>query len=72
MRRSFMVGVAQLVRVPDCDSGCRGFESHRSPQFDPTTMDDGWQKNEVQTVFGPLAQLVEQVTLNHRVQGSNP
>jgi hypothetical protein len=28
-----MVGVAQLVRVPDCDSGCRGFESHRPPQF---------------------------------------
>src|SRR6185437_4826523 len=29
----FMVDVAQLVRVPDCDSGCRGFESHRPPQF---------------------------------------
>ena len=26
-----VVSVAQLVRVPDCDSGCRGFESHRSP-----------------------------------------
>ena len=26
-----MVAVAQLVRVPDCDSGCRGFESRRSP-----------------------------------------
>ena len=23
-----MVGVAQLVRAPDCGSGCRGFESH--------------------------------------------
>jgi hypothetical protein len=26
-----MVGVAQLVRVPDCDSGCRRFESDHSP-----------------------------------------
>src|SRR6185437_5202126 len=28
-----VVDVAQLVRVPDCDSGCRGFESHHPPQF---------------------------------------
>lgn len=28
-----MVDVAQLVRVPDCDSGGRGFETHRSPQL---------------------------------------
>lgn len=28
-----MAGVAQLVRVPDCDSGCRGFESRHSPHF---------------------------------------
>ena len=28
-----MVGVAQLVRVPDCDSGCRGFDPRRPPQF---------------------------------------
>ena len=27
-----MVGVAQLVRAPDCDSGGRGFESHLSPK----------------------------------------
>ena len=26
-----MVGVAQLVRAPDCDSGGRGFETHLSP-----------------------------------------
>src|SRR5947207_8467180 len=26
-----MVGVAQLVRAPDCGSGCRGFESPHSP-----------------------------------------
>ena len=52
-----MVGVAQLVRVPDCDSGCRGFESHRPPQFEKC---------------GPLAQLVEQETLNLLVLGSSP
>ena len=28
-----MVGVAQLVRAPDCDSGGRGFETHLSPKF---------------------------------------
>ena len=26
-----MVAVVQLVRAPDCDSGCRGFESHQPP-----------------------------------------
>ena len=28
-----MVGVAQLVRAPDCGSGCRGFESHLPPHL---------------------------------------
>ena len=28
----YLVGVAQLVRAPDCGSGCRGFESHLPPQ----------------------------------------
>ena len=27
-----VVGVAQLVRAPDCGSGGRGFESHHPPQ----------------------------------------
>lgn len=30
--KCFMVSVAQFGRVPDCDSGSRGFESHRSPK----------------------------------------
>ena len=30
-RSSEMVGVAQLVRAPDCGSGCRGFESLYPP-----------------------------------------
>lgn len=28
-----MVNVAQLVRVPDCESGGCGFEAHHSPQM---------------------------------------
>src|SRR5580658_6851166 len=28
-----VAGVAQLVRAPDCDSGCRRFEPGHSPQF---------------------------------------
>ncbi len=28
-----MVAVAQLVRVLDCDSSCRGFESHQPPHL---------------------------------------
>ena len=27
-----MVGLAQLVRAPDCGSGGRGFDSHNPPQ----------------------------------------
>ena len=27
-----VAGVAQVVRAPGCGPGCRGFESHRSPQ----------------------------------------
>ena len=56
-----MVGVAQLVRVPDCDSGCRGFEPHRPPHYFACSVE-----------IGPLAQLVEHRTLNPMVVGSNP
>ncbi len=56
------MGVAQLVRVPDCDSGCRGFESHRPPHFDMLKY----------VSSGPLAQLAEQWTLNPLVVGSIP
>jgi hypothetical protein len=30
-----MVGVAQLVRAPDCGSGGRGFETRHSPHSSP-------------------------------------
>ena len=31
-KSSYMVGVVQLVRAPDCGSGGRGFEPHLPPQ----------------------------------------
>src|SRR5207253_10281553 len=34
-REKHLVGVAQLVRAPDCGSGCRGFESPHSPVTTP-------------------------------------
>ena len=49
--------VAQLDRVPDFESVGRRFESCRTRFF---------------TAYGPLAQLVEQQTLNLRVKGSIP
>ena len=33
--RPNMVGIAQLVRAPDCGSGGREFDSHYPPHFDP-------------------------------------
>ena len=52
----FNGGRSSVGRAPDCDSGCRGFDPHRSPQI----------------FSGPLAQLVEQLTLNQLVTGSTP
>ena len=76
------VGVAQLVRVPDCDSGCRGFESHHPPQFRYNIglsfrSSRQWffgcaRRDLVFESVGPLAQLVEQETLNLLVLGSSP
>ena len=31
----YVVGIAQLVRAPDCGSGGREFDSHYPPHFDP-------------------------------------
>ena len=33
MRAFFSGGCSSVGRVPDCDSGCRGFEPHQSPQL---------------------------------------
>ena len=35
LRRTVMVGVAQLVRAPDCGSGGRGFKSRHPPLSKP-------------------------------------
>ena len=65
-----MVGVAQLVRAPDCGSGGRGFESRYPPQYGLIIRiaQVHWRS----ATYGPLAQLVEQGTLNPKVIGSIP
>ena len=47
--------VAQLDRVADFESVGRRFESYRARQI---------SRAEITTKYGPLAQLVEQLTLN--------
>ena len=39
-----MVAVAQLVRAPDCGSGCRGFEFHRLPKSKMVCVVRAWSK----------------------------
>src|SRR3546814_18428276 len=46
-----MVAVAQLVRVLDCDSRCRGFESPQPPQFRSAT--DGCRDDCTPTAQAP-------------------
>ena len=53
------MGVAQLARATGCGPVGPGFESLYPPQC-------------VSYIDGPVAQLVEQGTLNPKVQGSNP
>ena len=53
-------GRSSVGRAPGCDPGRRGFESHRPPHLPG------------RSVSGPLAQLVEQETLNLLVVGSTP
>ena len=78
-----LVGVAQLVRAPGCGPGGRGFETPRPPQFGCRHRVIGagravlfrelhrlWPS--VETRNAPLAQLVEQRTLNPQVLGSIP
>ena len=55
-----MVGVAQLARATGCGPVGRGFESLYPPQF------------LLRVDIGSLAQLVEQGTLNPKVEGSSP
>ena len=78
-----MVGVAQLVRAPGCGPGGRGFETPRSPQI-VGRYHFRYRRHEaligehmavspsVEPRNAPLAQLVEQRTLNPQVLGSIP
>ena len=70
------VGVAQLGRALDCGSSGRGFKSHRSPSTTVNRRHRAAPRNaapsESKTRTGPLAQLVEQRTLNPSVEGSIP
>ena len=77
------MGVAQLVRAPGCGPGGRGFETPRSPHFGCRHRVIGAGRAvlfrelhllspSVETRNAPLAQLVEQRTLNPQVLGSIP
>ena len=79
---SNMVGMVQLVSAPDCGSGYHGFESHYPPffffiglspsgkaqDFDSCTrwFESSWPS------YGRVAQVVEHLTFNQVVRGSNP
>jgi hypothetical protein len=68
-------GRSSVGRAQDCDSCGRGFEPHRPPHLG--TSGSSWQALKPLPVAlphlsGPLAQLVEQWTLNPSVVGSNP
>ena len=54
---------SSVGRAPVCGTGCRGFKSRRSPHHFIYLANKS---------CGPLAQLVEQLTLNQRVVGSIP
>ena len=55
-----MAGVAQLVRAPDCDSGCRRFKSGHSPHASPIHINFMPEKSAISLYFQPrlLAVLV--------------
>lgn len=38
----FYGGRSSAGRAPDCDSGCRGFEPHRSPQLSGLLCGNDW------------------------------
>jgi hypothetical protein len=65
-------GCSSVGRAPDCDSGRRGFESHHPPHSHAGMLRAMSAVSCRRRLYGPLAQLVEQVTLNHLVVGSSP
>ena len=88
LKARHVVGIAQLVRVPGCGPGGRGFEPHYSPHFfaagcrDVGVSPSGKARDfdsRIRKVrilppqpFDPLAQLVEHLTFNQGAWGSSP
>ena len=64
------MGVAQLVRAPDCGSGGRGFESHHPPHVNFFL--DSRPVILVYSVTLGCSQAVRHSTLTAAVAGSNP
>ena len=71
---------SSVGRAPVCGTGCRGFESHRSPHFGMSPSGKAMDFDSIMRRFeschpsqlGLLAQSVEHMTFNHGVPGSIP
>ena len=75
---------SSVGRAPVCGTGCRGFESHRSPHIGMSPSGKATDFDSVMRRFeschpshlnnkvGSLAQSVEHMTFNHGVPGSIP
>ena len=88
LKARHVVGIAQLVRAPDCGSGGRGFDSHYSPHIfllisrsigvSPSgkARDFDSRIRKVRILppqpSDPLAQSVEHLTFNQGAWGSSP
>ena len=65
-----MVGIAQLVRAPDCGSGCRGFESLYPPHIQGVRA--GASAPALPFSTWGCSQVVRQGTLTPSLAGSSP